>query len=410
MREFFRKHHIWMKLLALLIAVTLWAIVIYNDNPERSMDVTNIPVELLGQTSLLQNSGLVVSKIENPTVSIMLTGTFSALGAVDTDDITVRADVSHYTEAGNYTLSYDVSLPDGVTIAERTPRRIPIVIERVVEKELPIRVEYEGTLADGVHLDEATVEPSVVTVSGTESMMERAAYAVVKLDASELTKDYSGECAYVIADVDGNTLDSEFNRYIDKTVQVDIPVYLSKTVPVEVNVIASAGVPKTNIVTTYEPSEVTVYGRSSDISSLKSLKLGDVSVRDFTLTYDKDFALILPEGVSFYDEVVEQVNVHISFRDITTTQITVSNILLENVPEKAVVELETPNLEIMIRGQTDKLKNVDVSNFRVSVDLADIDLQGGRQLVPAVVKISIGGYDVCGSYSVIVNVSEEEEG
>ena len=67
-----------MKLLALLIAVTLWAIVIYNDNPERSMDVTNIPVELLGQTSLLQNSGLVVSKIENPTVSIKLTGTFSA--------------------------------------------------------------------------------------------------------------------------------------------------------------------------------------------------------------------------------------------------------------------------------------------------------------------------------------------
>ena len=173
---------------------------------------------------------------------------------------------------------------------------------------------------------------------------------------------------------------------------------------------ASAGVPKTSIVTTYEPSEVTVYGRSSDISSLKSLKLGDVSVRDFTLTYDKDFALILPEGVSFYDEVVEQVSVHISFRDIATTQITVSNILLENVPEKAVVELETPNLEIMIRGQTDKLKNVDVSNFRVSVDLADIDLQGGRQLVPAVVKISIGGYDVCGSYSVIVNVSEEEEG
>ncbi len=35
MREVFKKHHIWMKLLALLIAIALWAVVIETENPEK---------------------------------------------------------------------------------------------------------------------------------------------------------------------------------------------------------------------------------------------------------------------------------------------------------------------------------------------------------------------------------------
>lgn len=404
MREFIKKHHVWMKLLAFLLAVILWGIVIYNENPERTLDVADIPVEILGESTLLQNSGLVVSEIGNETVSITLKGTFSALSKVDTSDITVRMDVSQYTEPGEDSISYEVSFPDGVTIEDRRPRLIPIVIEEIVEKELPVRVVYENQLPDGISVDEATVEPSVVRVSGTSSMMEKAAYALVTLDASELTSDYSGECEYSVIDEEGNVLTSEFTRYVDRTVQVDVPVYLTKTIPVEVSIVASAGVPKTSVVTTYEPQEITVYGHAEDVSALKSIKLGEVNVRDFVLTYDDEFALTLPEGVSFVGDPVETVNVHISLRGIDTTQVTVTSISLENVPETAEIDLETTNLEIMVRSQTDKLKSVDPSTFRATVDFTDLDLVEGRQMVPVTVRSSIGGYDVCGTYSVIINV------
>ena len=409
MREIFKKYHIWMRLLALLIAITLWAVVIQTENPEKDLDLFNLPVEFLGKSTLLSEHGLVVSYIGNETVSINLEGKFKTLEGVKSDNVTVRADVSDYTEPGSYNLSYDVSLPNGVTVKSRTPSEIPIVIEEIVEKELPVRVEYVGTLADGIQLGEATVEPATVSVSGAASVMERAAYAAVKLDASVLTADYSGACEYVLMDADWNTLESEFTRYIDKTVQVEIPVYMVKNIPVEANIIASAGVPKTSVVAVYEPSEVTVYGSASVIKNLKSINVGDVNVRDFVLTYDKDFALELPEGVRFYEESVDTVNVHVSLRDIDTTQVTVTNISLENVPETAVIDLETTNLEITVRGQKEKLKNLNIDNFKVSVDLADMDLQEGRQLAPAVVKISIGGYDVCGSYTVIINVLETGE-
>lgn len=409
MKAFLKKYHILMKLLALLIAVALWAFVLYNENPERSIDLTNVPVELLGESELLQK-GLVVSHMENETVTVKASSNFQSLRDITADDVTVRADVSGYTEAGTYSLSYDVSfLPNGITVQERTPERISIEIEEIVEKELEVRVEYEGTLEEGILLDEATVEPQVVRVSGIASVMEQAAYAVVRLDAASLTEDYSGECEYMIMDAEGNLIESEFTRHLDRTVQVDLPVYMAKTVPVDVNISASAGVPKTNVDVTYEPEEITIYGKASVIRPMKSVNIGDVSVRDFVLTYDKSFSVTLPEGVDFYEDPVETVNVHVSLRDIDTVQLEVTNISLENVPETAVVDLETTSLEITVRAQLNKLKDVDANNFKVSVDLAEIDLQVGRQLVPATVKISMGGYDVCGTYHVMINVVETGE-
>lgn len=411
MKAFLKKYHILMKLLALLIAVILWAVVLYNENPERSIDLVNVPVELLGQSELLQK-GLVVSQMENETVTVKASSSFQRLKDISADDVTVRADVSGYTEPGTYNLSYDVSfLPNGITVEERTPERISIVVEEIVEKELEVRVEYEGTLPEGIYLnlDEASIEPGVVRVSGIASVMEQAAYAVIRLDAESLTEDYSGECEYIIVDAEGNQLESEFTKYLDRTVEVDIPVYMSKMVPVEVGVSASAGAPKTSVVVSYEPEKITIYGKASVVGSMKSIKLGDINVRDFVLTYDKEFPVTLPEGVSFYGDPVETVNVHVSLRDVDTVQLNATNISLENVPETAVIDLETTSLEITVRAQKDKLKDVDANNFKVSVDLADVKLQTGRQLVPATVKISMGGYDVCGTYHVMINVVETGE-
>ncbi len=69
--------------------------------------------------------------------------------------------------------------------------------------------------------------------------------------------------------------------------------------------------------------------------------------------------MTLPEGVSFYGDPVETVNVHVSLRDVDTVQLNATNISLENVPETAVIDLETTSLEITVRAQKDKLKDVD---------------------------------------------------
>ena len=71
MREFIKKHHILMKLLSLLIAIILWVVVINADNPRKTLEFQNLPVELLEQDTLLTRYGLVVSEIDTETVSVI---------------------------------------------------------------------------------------------------------------------------------------------------------------------------------------------------------------------------------------------------------------------------------------------------------------------------------------------------
>ena len=408
MREFIKKHHILMKLLSLLIAIILWVVVINADNPRKTLEFQNLPVELLEQDTLLTRYGLVVSEIDTETVSVKVGGNFKTLGSVSAENIKVRADLSTYTEPGTYRLSYDVSAPIGITVEERTPERIPVVLEKIVEKELPVQVVYEGVLPTGISFSEVELEPSTVWVSGVSSVMERADHAVVTVNVSGLNDDYSAAHDYVIEDESGNTVQSSYTNFIDKSVNVSIPVFMTKTVPVEVSVIPSAGVPRTSVATVYEPSEVTVYGRVSDVRGLRAFNVGEIDVRDFVLTCTRTFPLTLPENVDFYEDVVETVDVYVYFRDVETTVFTVNDITLENVPEDVNLELLTNSLDVTVRSNKDSLKNLTTDKIKVTVDLADLDLSAGRRIVPANVKINIGGYDVCGTYTVMVNILEEE--
>ncbi len=408
--KFIKKHHVIMKLLALLIAIVLWVFVINENNPEKTVEFQNLPVQLLGQDALLNRTGLAVASIETETITVKVSGNFKSLNNISADNIKVRADLSGYTEPGSYRLAYDVSPPIGITVVSRTPERIPIVLEEIVEKELPVVVQYEGTLGAGISFGDVEIEPAKVRVTGISSVMEKADHALVTLDTSSIVEDYAGSHDYVIVDENDGVLQSAYTKYLDSAVHVSMPVYMTKTVPVEVGIITSGGVPRTSTAVVYEPSEVTVFGSAADVRNLRSFYLGEVSVRDFVLTYNGQFLLTLPEGIEFADEVTETVDVYVYFRDIDTTKVTVKNITLENAPEGVVIDLETSSLDVTVRGNRDKLKNVSADNIRASVDLSGLSTQPGRYTLPAAVKVSVGSYDICGSYTVVVSVSEPTEG
>lgn len=411
MRDFLKRHHIFMKLLALVGAIILWVVSIKTDNPSKTLEFPNLSVQILGRDSILNRSRLALTDVDTDTITLKVAGNFDVLGAVNADNIRVRADLSGYSAPGSYKLYYDVSLPDGVTVVERSPERISIVLEEIVEKELDVRVEYTGNLPDGVELGRVSVNPSRVRVSGASSVMDSASYALVQVDASQLKEDYNGDYEYMIMDESGTALQSQYNTRIDSTVNLDIPVYMAKTVPIEASIITSAGVPRNSVAMVFDPADVTIFGRAADVASIRSLNVGEVNVRDFVLTYDSDFDVVLPENVEFYGDPVEKVNVYVYFRDVETKKVTVSAITLENAPEDMLVTSETRSLDVTVRSSKEKLNSLSADNIRVTADLSELPPQPGTYTVPATVKIIIGGYDVCGTYSISVNVQQiEEEG
>ena len=147
--SFIKKHHLVMKLLSLLIAIVLWVVVINADNPKKTMEFQDLPVELLEQDTLLSQYGLVVSEIETEEVTVKVAGNFKTLGNVSADNIKVRADLSDYTTPGTYRLSYDVSAPIGITVESRTPERIPSLLSRSWKKSSRYRCSMRACCPPG---------------------------------------------------------------------------------------------------------------------------------------------------------------------------------------------------------------------------------------------------------------------
>lgn len=405
MMEWFKAHHIWTKLLALALAIALWAIVISSENPERTMDVDDAAVQLIGESTIRANYGLVVTNISHPEVSIRLKGTFSRLGEIEAGDVIVRADVSKFTVPGTFYLNYDVSVPNSVTVSSKTPERIQVTLDKIVEKELEVRVEYEGTLEEGLEIVEAVASPTKITVYGISSVMENAEYAVVKLNAGDLTENFSGDMEYYVADADGKRLDSEYTSSLTNTIYVEIPVYMTKTVPVTVEKKGNDIITEENILVEMFPETVSIYGEASAIREIEEICVGKIDVKDFVVSSAQAFPISLPEGVEFAGNPIKSVEANITLDGIQSSQISVTEFDLENVPADLNVTVETINIVVTVRGARDDLKDLSAEDFRISADLSNRTLSSGRQLAALSVECLREGVEVWGSYSVVINVS-----
>lgn len=405
--EWFKARHIWTKLLALALAIALWAIVISSENPERTMDVDDAAVQLIGESAIRANYGLVVTDISHPEVSIRLKGTFSRLGEIESGDVIVRADVSKFTVPGTFYLDYDVSVPNSVTVSSKTPERIQVTLDKIVEKELEVRVEYEGTLEEGLEIVEAVASPTKITVYGVSSVMDNAQYAVVKLNASDLTENFSGDMEYYVADADGKRLDSEYTSSLTDTVYVEIPVYMTKTVPVTVEKKGNDIIPEENIIVEMLPETVSIYGEASVVREVEEIPVGTVDVQDFAASCTQVFPVTLPEGVEFAGNTVKSVEASVTLDGIQASQISVTDFQLENIPENLNVTVETINIVVTVRGTRDSLKDLNAEDFQAGIDLSGRPVSTGRQLVTLDVGCLKEGVEVWGNYSVVINVSEK---
>lgn len=410
MMQWFKNHHIWTKILAVVIAIGLWAIVIASENPEKSMDIST-DVELIGESTIRAGSNLIVTSISDPDVTIRVKSTFSRLGEISAEDIVVRADVSKFTVPGRFALNYDVSLPYNVTRVGQSPETIYVTLERIVEKQLAVRVEYDGELEEGLEIIEAIAEPTVVTVFGVESVMENAKYAVIKLNASDLRTDFSGDRKYYIADADGKRLDSEYTSSLTETVHIDVPVYMTKEVPLTVERVGNEYIDESKIIVDLFPASVSVYGKAELLRELEEINVGTVDVSEFGISTMKTFDIILPEGVEFSGNSVASVEADISLDGITTTQVSITEFVQINIPpEELNVLIETINIVLSVRGEKDDIKLLKPEDFTVTVDVSARSNETGRQQVPVVVECKNPDIEILnpGNYTIIINVTEKE--
>ena len=125
-----------------------------NPRISNDMEITNSPVQ---------------------EVDIVVTGDKGKIDRLNSRDMIVSVDLSNVKEGDNTIQlspeNVNLDLPNGVKLDEIQPSKIRVQLEKVQEREVEVKAETEGSVAEGFEIYNQSVTPARVRVRGPESFV-----------------------------------------------------------------------------------------------------------------------------------------------------------------------------------------------------------------------------------------------
>ena len=163
---FVTKHWL-LKLLSLLLSASLWYFVVAEDR----LDLTvTIPLELRNLPS-----NLVIGNQYKKDIEVVISGPRRLIQEMRQQNISRPVDLSK-AEPGPLVVKNDedsIHLPYGITVQRVQPANITLLIDRLARKDFPIIPVTKGKPAAGFELENLTLNPPQITVSGPQAMLEK---------------------------------------------------------------------------------------------------------------------------------------------------------------------------------------------------------------------------------------------
>jgi YbbR domain-containing protein len=153
-----------LKLLSLAIAIVLWLLVTGQNEP--------VTAHVNVQLNFIRPQSLEISNDPPRTVDVMLTGSRNKLDDLTSLDLVATVDISDQRSGERVLRLSDkaqISLPQGIKVDGFQPSAIPIRLEPILERQVPVEPKLEGKPADGFEVYAVHPSKGSVTVRGPES-------------------------------------------------------------------------------------------------------------------------------------------------------------------------------------------------------------------------------------------------
>jgi len=177
------------KLVALAVTFALWLGVTGLSTPTTTR-LTGIPL------SLRFSSDTEVTNTPITEVDIIVSGDNRKIAQINKNDLVASVDLTGVA-LGDRVIqltpaNVQLELPLGVRLDEITPSRMAVRLEAVEEREVPVKVETEGTLAAGCEIYSTTVTPPRIRVRGPVSITRALSQiATEKIDLTGRSEDFT---------------------------------------------------------------------------------------------------------------------------------------------------------------------------------------------------------------------------
>lgn len=154
-----------LRLLSVLFAVFLWYFVAGEDKVDTNLLV---PVEIVNLPR-----DLVISNQFKKQLEVSVSGPRGLIDGLRRQQLTRSVNLAE-AKPGTMVIHNDsesIPFPRGITVLRLQPTNITLLIDRLMEKNLPIQAQVTGTPAVGFELAAVQFEPAVLNVSGPQALL-----------------------------------------------------------------------------------------------------------------------------------------------------------------------------------------------------------------------------------------------
>lgn len=398
--------------LSFLIAFCLWLYVVTVISPESEETYSNIPV-IIQNESVLNDKGLMITEIKTQTVKLTMQGKRTDLAKINSANTAVVVDVSNIAEANTHYLSFRESFPgdiadNAITVQNRTPNKVVIVVENKVSKTIPVVVAYnqEQLPPEFTPEGEPILNMDTISITGPQSVVDKITQARIELDLENRTESINQSFVYTLCDKNNRPVDAELITTNVEAVNVELQILRSKKVTLDVTVLPGGGATRDDLEITILPEEIWVYGSDKLVQQLgDTLYIDEIDLSKPLTEMEFEIQIPLGDGITS-GEVESTAWVKLEWKQKDEMVVSgVTDISIINIPKGTTAELVTKSLDVVIRGDINDFSKYPSKDITVTVNAANLQ-PGSVTAVDAVVEIKgNSSFVVIGTYKIKVSLT-----
>ena len=286
---------------------------------------------------------------------------------------------------------------------------ITIDVGELYSREVEIRCDIQGTVAEGYIAGELQLTPEKLELRGPQEEVDAVSYAKVSLNIEDAVETVDQALPYVLYNEAGEPISGGDIHAVQDEIRVVLPVDVVKELPLEIDFQEYPGLSESNVSYRIEPESIMVSGEASILNGVDRLVLDSFDLSQLGGSEVYHYVIQLPEGCSNLSGVT-RATLTISFIDLTQDSRTATDFQAQNVPDGKSVTILTDELTVRIRGTAADVASVRDDDITVLADLREISGASGTYTVPAEILINTGAdVGVVGTYQVTVNLSGSTE-
>jgi YbbR domain-containing protein len=201
-RRFFDAGNLFRFVVSIILAVGLWALVTYQNDPETTRVMGGMPVTV---TNIESDHELVG---DPPTVDITLQGPQSIVNPLERDSVLAIADMEGIDSAGEYEVDVVIEAPSDLRVRDVVPETVRIEIDRMTSlDDVPIVITEPEDVPANLQVTSIDVRPEILTVQGPGRTVQLVEEARVDLRIAGRTATFSETVEPVLVDSEGEPIE-----------------------------------------------------------------------------------------------------------------------------------------------------------------------------------------------------------